>query len=295
MSPAVSAFPRDMKVFIAPGADRLLPAAGIADYASIMFADLEYVTGHAGRSVHRLAFTLDGADRTLFVKRFFPKPGLKGLVQRVTKREGGAARARLEARFIDAFNDAGLGTARYLAWGTRGFLGKREGFIVIEGLDDYTPLEELLSGLPRDGPGASARAELARLLGRYVRRMHTAGFYLPDLYAKHVFVRGEALSRELALIDLQRARKARRLAERTRARDLAALDASLPENLVSSTDRMRFLHEYFGASELTPDRKRFVRAVIAGSVRIARRRRFRRWRARTTPVGSSHRDDPQPV
>jgi len=278
MSLPTQAFPPRMKVCVKRDADADLAAAGLTSYRQIMLAALPHVTGHGKRSVHRVEFEVDSVGKVVFVKRFFPKPGLKGFIQRVTKRDGGAARVALEARFIDDFNRAGLATAQYLAWGTRGFLGRTEGFIIIAELAGYVPLDRFLFQLRKRGCRLSERVELARLVARYVRRMHGAGFRLPDLYAKHFFVADDKDGRRLALIDLQRARRSRSVPEGARARDLAALDASLPESLASATDRMRFLHEYLGSPALADSDKRFARAVLAESARLARRRRFEQHR-----------------
>jgi len=90
------------------------------------------------------------------------------------------------------------------------------------------------------------RRRLARKLGEELARMHAAGIHHPDLVSKHVLVQAETM--RLWFLDWQRARRPRRLSWSRRCRDLAALDATLADNLASERERLIFLHAYLRGS-----------------------------------------------
>lgn len=90
-----------------------------------------------------------------------------------------------------------------------------------------------------------ARRMIARALGETLARLHLAGFAHRDLFAKHVLVRrDDAKAVSFALLDWQRAQRRRRVSWRRRRDDLAALDATLADDLVSERERLRCLRAY---------------------------------------------------
>jgi hypothetical protein len=113
-----------------------------------------------------------------------------------------------------------------------------------------------------------ARRDLARALGTKLAALHGRGLTCPDLLAHHLLVRGDG---EVFLLDA--GRLARRGGWRGAARDLAALDLSLPFGLASASDRLRFLVAYLGG----PGRIR----EWAGRISAAFRKLDRRSRHRT--------------
>jgi tRNA A-37 threonylcarbamoyl transferase component Bud32 len=85
---------------------------------------------------------------------------------------------------------------------------------------------------------------LAKLIGSELGRMHEAGFYHPDLFAKHILVgQSDGLDR-LCIIDWQRTRWSADVPWSRRLVDLATLDASLADESVSERDRLRLLTSY---------------------------------------------------
>jgi tRNA A-37 threonylcarbamoyl transferase component Bud32 len=94
------------------------------------------------------------------------------------------------------------------------------------------------------------RRRLAWKLGRELARIHTAGIDHPDLFSKHVLVQAETI--RLWFLDWQRSRKRRSLSWSRRCRDLAALDATLAENLATDRERFLCLCSYLRAAGLMP-------------------------------------------
>jgi tRNA A-37 threonylcarbamoyl transferase component Bud32 len=112
-------------------------------------------------------------------------------------------------------------------------------FLFVRALPDAQDLRSFL-GQQRMSP--QDRGWLANLLGKTISDLHTAGFTHPDLYAKHVFVTHAGQS--FAFIDFQRSRKWTRVSWRRRCRDLAALNASLGDDVVTNRERLHVLFAY---------------------------------------------------
>src|SRR5262249_44386493 len=84
------------------------------------------------------------------------------------------------------------------------------------------------------------RRRLARKLGQELARMHAAGIDHPDLVSKHVLVQPETM--EFCFLDWQRSRRHQRMSWSRRCRDLAALDATLGEDLTTDRERLICFH-----------------------------------------------------
>src|SRR5439155_12885796 len=121
----------------------------------------------------------------------------------------------------------------------RGGIGRRA-FVLVRALPGYRDLRAVLN----DEPTTWRRRLLARRLGRLLARVHAAGFDMPDLLAKHVLVHPRTL--RPVLIDWARARPRSRLSTHQRTRDLARLQASLPEELATPCERLACLRAYLG-------------------------------------------------
>src|SRR5262249_54528610 len=83
------------------------------------------------------------------------------------------------------------------------------------------------------------RRWLSHLLGKAASDLHGAGFTHPDLYAKHVFVTDDG--RSVAFVDFQRTGNLQSVSWGQRWRDLAALNASLGDDVVSPRERLQCL------------------------------------------------------
>ena len=185
---------------------------------------------------------------------------------------GLVSRARREYRLLRELATAGIPCAEPVVVGEggcgRAFLLVRE----VGGRDLRAYLER-----------ASARARRLTMLrlGEALARIHAAGFDHPDLYSKHVLVtpapRGQV---HFHFLDWQRSRRRRRVPWGVRCRDLAALDATLAEELASPRDRLACLRAYLRAAENVglPRLAAAARAIRRRSDRLLRRRRIRELR-----------------
>ena len=129
-------------------------------------------------------------------------------------------------------------------------------------------------------------------------KVHRAGLQHGDLYAKHVFL--ECLEAvlpdvylEAHLVDLQRAREYRRMTPARRARDLAALRATVPHAVLAPVAWRRVLRQYVAASPPGVTLRATDRAVEKARAKFARKERIVRmlfhWADRNPPL------DPAPL
>lgn len=143
------------------------------------------------------------------------------------------------------------------------------------------PLDDLLRA------GALDDYQIRRIgetLAEIVGTLHDAGFNHRDLYLCHVFVRCEGLRPDIALIDLERLRRHRRLLGPRVVKDLAALASSVPGGTTTGMQRARFLLRYMARRRIPR------RGVYAGLVRRILRKAARiKMHVPKTPVGEAAR------
>ena len=120
--------------------------------------------------------------------------------------------------------------------------------------------------------------------------MHDAGFDHPDLYSKHVLV--SSLDGRISFLDWQRSHVRRFVDWKSRWRDLAALDATLAEELATPRERLACLCAYL-RSTLAIRVPRFflvrsIRRIETQSQRLKRRRRIRELGQLPLAVGTQN-------
>jgi heptose I phosphotransferase len=241
---------------------RTLARLGLATPAGVKACHGEVVARHQhARDILKIQ-----ADETiLFLKRNWKanrKDGLRswlrhGRVWSIARREWENSRALARA---------GLPTAGLVAYGEEcDRLREKFSFIITEA----APGEDL-KRFVETCADPTPRRRVLNALAHTVRRLHEAGLATPDLYAHHLFVVVAAVPPSFRLIDVARLERRRTIPPRLRARDLAALNVSLPPRLVSLRERLRFLRVYAG--KLDPE---LVRAILARTRFLAQRPKYR--------------------
>lgn len=196
------------------------------------------------------------------------------------KREKRAGRSR-EAEGIERAHAARVPTAEVVLRGVDPKLGA---FVGTRDLAPARPFDDLLQD------GALSGREVRRVfaeLADAVASLHDARLSHRDLYLCHVFARMDDAGRaRIAIIDLERVRKHRRLLGPRVVKDLAAIFSSVPEGSTSEHQMARFLLRYM--------RRRGIprRGVYPGLARRIRRKigRIKRHVPKT-PVGEAARPD----
>jgi tRNA A-37 threonylcarbamoyl transferase component Bud32 len=151
-----------------------------------------------------------------------------------------------------------------------------QAFLLVRELPDAVDLHTCLA---EHCTRSDQRRSLARILGETIARLHAAGFTHPDLYAKHVFV--QLRDRSIVFIDFQRTMRRPRVSWRRRWRDLAALNASLGDELVSFRERLGCLVAYLRQSGVTDMRRSLrssLRALQRRTAHLLGRRKIQRMR-----------------
>ncbi len=219
-------------------------------------------------------------NQTVYLKRYDRPPRSASAA---AQRSGWPARsiAGIEWAVLHALADGGIPSIEPIALG-EAFDGRRERCSVL--LTAAVPgesLERLVVTHPEEI--AARRRALIAATAALVARLHGMGLVHRDLYLSHLFADLDAPGDlSVRLIDVQRVfRPARWRLGRWVVKDLASLNYSAPEELVSRADRVRWLRAYVGVSKLSARDRRLIRRIVAKTRRIARHdeRRRRRWQS----------------
>ena len=223
-----------------------------------------------------LAFTFGGRD--YFIKLHFP-PSWREIAKNLVQLRLPVIGARNEWRALERLRNAGVRTARPCAYFDRGgWLGRRRSFIVLGAVENFIDLESFWREQGWQSIPFPARRAIIREVAETARRMHDAGVNHRDFYLCHFlldrrFLEGSRSEPVITLIDLHRARIARRLPRRWRAKDLGALYFSAMDCGLTRSDLFYFVRHYTGrdaAPALRAD-PALWRVVIARAEGIRRR------------------------
>lgn len=152
------------------------------------------------------------------------------------------------------------------------FFGERivekrpQAILMTEELKGYRSLEEVTDELSRQGaPSLSLKRGILRAVADTVSKLHGARIQHRSLYPKHLFVRLIATGgAEVTVIDLEKSRVKLIPAIRS-VYDLATLNRHA--RFWSRSDRIYFLHQYFGVPRLTQWQRLLCGLIIKRSNR----------------------------
>ncbi len=227
------------------------------------------VCGHPDRHVAHVTLGTRPATIPAFLKREHRVPW-KDRLGSAWAGFGFVARSSREWALLHELTAAGIGCPEPMAVGEddrgRAFLLLRE----LPGCRD------LRAYLAQTATTEAQRCTLAAQLGTELARIHAAGFDHPDLYSKHVLVSdGPAFH----FLDWQRSRRRAVVGWPARRRDLAALAATLADELASPRVRLTCLRAYLRAAAVDgvslPPPARAAREILQEALRLRRRRRIR--------------------
>jgi tRNA A-37 threonylcarbamoyl transferase component Bud32 len=248
------------------------------------------VVAHSGSvEVRRAQLGQGSGARTVFIKKYWvtkPSQLWSGMFRgtffgRSKVRREHDNLARLRAWQMNAPAPVAYGEERRAGWLVRSFL-------MSEGIPDPVPLDgfirDRLPALPAE-ESRRARRELIEHLAQCTRRLHGHGFVHHDFFWRNILLSGGDLTR-FYLIDAHKGRCWRPGHERrSRAMDLAALDAPAP-HFLRQTERLRFFLLYTGHQRIEAEDRALLRLALklAGPMREKQlRRALRRGRPGKCP------------
>lgn len=215
--------------------------------------------------VRRVCLGAPGAGRVLFIKKYWiarPRQIWSGLLRGAVF---GTSKARREFENLRQLREWGLDAPAPAAFGEERRWGVvMRSFLMSEAVPDAAPLHHVIQRwLPAQSPEARRqwRERLIARLAGYTRRMHERRFAHHDYFWRNIILSGHSLER-FHLIDSHKGRVWRPSGvRRSRAKDLATLDAPAP-GYFRRPERLRFYLLYAGRTRLTPDDKSFLRDVL---------------------------------
>jgi heptose I phosphotransferase len=170
--------------------------------------------------------------------------------------------------------DVGVPSITPIAAGTRVRGLKCKSFLLTDDLGNTQKLEDYVPeefDKPFSIEQAGRKRVLVDALARLTRQMHEGGVNHRDYYLCHIHILPDAQQwPELYVIDLNRADRRKRVGERWKVKDLAALNYSSPADIFSRTDRLRFLRTYLGVSKVGSSHRKFTRKILKKTRIIAR-------------------------
>ncbi|MBI5191814.1 MAG: hypothetical protein HZA08_00035 [Nitrospirae bacterium] len=178
---------------------------------------------------------------------------------------------RKEWDVIQAFHEHGIPTLTAVAAGEDVSLFHQESFLITEELKGFQSLEMYLKTQiipPLSKEKIINKRALIKEVAEIARTMHGAGFNHRDFYCCHIFIKPEDGKRQWRVLDLQRVDRRRWFRKRWIIKDLAALNYSAPVNIISKTDRLRFLINYFGSKEDVRHQMSLISDVVRKTDRI---------------------------
>ncbi|HEV3142942.1 MAG TPA: lipopolysaccharide kinase InaA family protein, partial [Gemmataceae bacterium] len=226
------------------------------------------ISGHPDRHVLRMTI---GYDLCCFLKREHRVPW-KYRWRSFRAGFGFISLSQREEMMLQVLQQAGVGAPEWLAVGED---GQGRAFLLLKEIEGSIDLRRFLRQ-----SSAEEKCEAAGRLGEFVADLHRKGIEHPDLYAKHILIHPR--TKQFTLIDWQRSRLPHRLSFSDRCRDLAALNASLAEDLATEEIRREFLRAYCGcARAVMPPPAYFCREVQRRTARLLERTSIREQRLPT--------------
>jgi len=175
-----------------------------------------------------------------------------------------------EWRNILEFNASNLSTMTPIAVGIRRrILLWNESFLLTQGIPHTKTLEQKLEDYfypPLDRIRVQQKRLLIAKLATLTQRMHGEGFKHQDFYLCHILINFSIPDDPLLYVaDLHRVRRKKKNKKGWQIKDLAALNYSASQKLISRTDRLRFMKHY---SPILANDPLFLKKIIKKTAQI---------------------------
>ncbi len=234
--------------FVVLNYERELSSLGLKDLTSVRKFEGTLVKNHRGhRDILKLEIPTDneGATVVFFLKRNFKAYRKNGL-NSLWRNRSVWSESRIEYQNTRKLAEAGIHTAEVVAYGEDcGPLWERFSFILSRQAEGDQSLDEWAEG----NPTQQEIRYIGKSLASLIRKMHSANLATPDLFARHIFIEKIKSEPRFTLIDMARLDQLWLMSDRRRARDLAALNLSIPLRYLSMSRRLEFLIAYTGSRQ----------------------------------------------
>jgi len=207
----------------------------------------------------------NGSDRKICIKKqenYFSYSSINFIRGRLTIEN--------ESKNLIFCHKNGLIVPEVIFYGKREESGKRQGILVTQFLDGFTPLDKVLSQ-DKYKENTELRRVLIEKVACEVRKLHKCRVIHNNLYPKHIFL--DCKSMTVAFIDFEKAKK-KFSTEACELRDLEVLSRYTP--MISRIDKLRFLKIYFGVTDFN----RKLRKLWKEIAKVAERKLERKKRKR---------------
>jgi tRNA A-37 threonylcarbamoyl transferase component Bud32 len=271
-------------VDVSPAYRDALARQGLTRPEDFMGLDGVIYSGHPDRNVAAVAVGAGREQLAGFLKKEHRVPWRHRLVS-AWSGAGFVSQSYREFLLLRLLRQHGVGCPEPIAAGED---GRGRAFLLLRAAQGA---QDLRSFLREQADRPRLRRLVARRLGEAVARMHRAGFDHPDLFSKHILVAWDerAGRADLCFLDWQRSRRRGRLSDAERWRDLAALDATLADDLASLRDRLACLRAYLRHScRPATSLACAAHAIRRRAARLLRRRRIRELRQRALRPGTQN-------
>jgi hypothetical protein len=240
------------------------------------------VSGHPERNVSRIR--LGSIDAFLKCEH---RVRLRDRLVNAMSGFGPVSKAAREVQLLRFLPEHGIGCPEWIACGQD---SSGRALLVVRKLAGFQDLRRFLHD-HRELPGG-LRRRLAETLGTALARVHDAGIDHADLLGKHVLI--DPQTEQISVLDWQRARWHAFVPWSLRCADLAALDATLADDLCSPRDRLYCVLAYLRAHARSgcmpparpPSSRTILREIRAQSLVLQRKRRICEQRLPPSPPGS---------
>ena len=227
----------------------LLQENGLDDFDAMMKFDKGEVVKQKNKNRSTIRFCLidKGRSVSVFLKRY-----RFSLISEFVKNSFFFFRtysAIHEWRSILAFNASNLPTMTPIAVGIRRRIPLwNESFLLTQGIPHTKTLEQELKNYfqpPLDRIRVKRKRLVISKLAELTQRMHKEGFKHQDFYLCHILINLSTPDDPLLyVVDLHRVRRNKKIKKSRQIKDLAALNYSASQQLISKTDRLRFMKDY---------------------------------------------------
>jgi len=215
------------------------------------------ICGHPDRNVSRVTLGSGPQAVSAFLKKEH-RVRWRDRLANAWSGFGFSSKSCREMTMFRLLGKAGINCPEVMAAGE----GAGRAFVLIRAVADAVDLRSAVQHL-----SGKARRRLAAELGTALAKIHAAGFDQPDLYAKHILVQARAGASQFWFLDWQRSRQCGRIPWSVRCRDLAALDATLSDDLGGDSERLLCLRAYLHAAGRRILRTEGLFALVARRIR----------------------------